>query len=199
MNLNDEQRQAERRRLAAAFDGVLDEPVPERLQALLREPAAAPSVVDLAAARRQRRPLSGWAAWGGMAASLLLGVQLGTRWPDGAAGDPRQLASGPLAQALETRLASAPGGAIVLPISFQARDGRYCRSFTTAERAGLACRDTDGAWVLQTLVAATPSPGAMRQAASALPAPVLEAVDAAIAGEPLNAEQERAARDRGWR
>lgn len=39
----------------------------------------------------------------------------------------------------------------------------------------------------------------MRQAASALPPAVLAAVDAAMAGDALNAEQEKAARDAGWR
>lgn len=201
MNLTDEQRHAERRRLAAAFDGVLTEPVPERLSALLREPAtaAAPAVVDLAAVRAQRRAMASWMAWGGMAASLLLGTLIGLAWRTGAGSDPRLLASGPLAQALDTQLASAPGGPIAVPISFKAKDGRYCRSFSTAQRAGLACRDADGAWALQTLVAASPATGGLRQAASALPAAVLEAVDAAIAGEALDAAQEKAARDKGWR
>lgn len=201
MNLNEEQLQAERRRLANAFDDVLTEPVPDRLSALLREPAPAPApaVIDLATARAQRRRMSSWLAWGGMAASLLLGTVIGTQWPTGGGSDPRPLASGPLAQALDTQLASAPGGAIAVPISFKAKDGRYCRSFTTERSAGLACRDADGAWALQTLVAAAPHTGGMRQAASALPAPVLEAVEAAMAGEALNAEQEKAARDHRWR
>lgn len=197
MNLNEEQLQAERRRLAAAFDGVLTEPVPDRLGALLSEPA--PAVTDLATVRARRRPMSTWMAWGGMAASLLLGTLIGARWHAGADSDPRQLAGGPLARALDTQLASEPGGAIAVPISFKAKDGRYCRSFTTEQAAGLACRDADGAWALQTLVAATTRTSGMRQAASALPASVLEAVDAAMAGEALNAEQERAARDNGWR
>ena len=51
-------------------------------------------------------------------------------------------------------------------------------------------------------VAALPGPatadGHLRQAASALPASVLAAVDAQAAGDPLNAAQERAARDAGW-
>lgn len=201
MNLNDTQRQAERRRLAAAFDDVLTEPVPDRLSALLREPSAAsaPKVIDLDAVRAQRRSMSSWMAWGGMAASLLLGAVIGTRFQAGAGDDPRQLASGPLARALDTQLASAPAGPIAVPISFKAKDGRYCRSFSGDRSAGLACRDSDGAWVVQTLVATQPSTGGMRQAASALPAAVLEAVDAAMAGEALSAEQEMAARDNRWR
>ena len=62
-----------RAQLADAFDPVLDEPVPARLQALFGAPAAegasgpAPTPpIDLAEERRRRR--GGWMAWGGMAA-----------------------------------------------------------------------------------------------------------------------------------
>lgn len=179
--------QAERRRLAAAFDPVLDEPVPQRLRALLT-PAAAP-VVDLAAVRAGRRRMPTWAAWGGMAATLLLGTLLGTRLAPPvapAATSPGDLiATGDVAQALEHRLASDTPGAVAVQLSFKDQRGRYCRSFTTSR------------------VAALPGPatadGHLRQAASALPASVLAAVDAQAAGDPLNAAQERAARDAGWR
>lgn len=196
MNLNEDQLRAERRRLSAAFDGVLDEPVPDRFKALLAEPA--PQVVDLGAVRVQRRAMSSWAAWGGMAATLVLGTLIGTRLaPSG--GDDRLVARGEIARALDTQLASAPAGAVAVQISFKARDGRWCRSFSTAASAGLACREADGAWALQQLAAITASGPGMRQAASSLPPSVLAAVDAAMAGEALNADQERAARDAGWR
>lgn len=196
MNLNEDQLRAERRRLSAAFDGVLDEPVPDRFKALLAEPA--PQVVDLGAVRAQRRAMPSWAAWGGMAATLVLGTLIGTRLaPSG--GDDRLVARGEIARALDTQLASAPAGAVAVQISFKARDGRWCRSFSTAASAGLACREADGAWALQQLAALTASGPGMRQAASSLPPSVLAAVDAAMAGEALNADQEKAARDAGWR
>lgn len=193
---DDELLKAERRRMAAAFDDVLAEPVPARFKALLAEPA--PQVVDLGAVRAQRRGMSSWAAWGGMAATLVLGTLIGTRLaPTG--GDDRLLASGAIARALDTQLASAPGGAVAVQISFKARDGRWCRSFSTAAQAGLACRETDGAWALRQVAPATANGGGMRQAASSLPPAVLAAIDEALAGEALNAEQEKAARDAGWR
>jgi Anti-sigma factor NepR len=197
MNLNDEQLKAERRRLSAAFDGVLNEPVPDRLKALLAEPA--PQVVDLGAVRAQRRGMSNWAAWGGMAATLVLGTLIGTRLaPSGGEGT-GLVATGAIARALDQQLASAPAGPVAVQLSFKAKDGRYCRSFSTAASAGLACREPDGAWALQQVVAvAAPPSGGMRQAASSLPAAVLAAVDASMAGEALNAEQERVARDTGW-
>lgn len=202
---DDELLKAERRRMAAAFGDMLDEPVPARLSALLApSPASgAAPVVDLAAARAQRRGMSSWAAWGGMAATLVLGTLLGTRLaPSGgnAAADGRLVASGTIAQALDHQLARETTGAVAVQISFKARDGRWCRSFTTRAAAGLACREADGAWALEQVVAAAPSAGSgMRQAASALPPAVLAAVDAAMAGDALNAEQEKAARDAGWR
>ncbi|CAM4040339.1 hypothetical protein [Roseateles saccharophilus] len=195
--------QAERRRMAAAFGEVLDEPVPGRLKALLAEPTA--QVVDLGAVRVQRKAMSSWAAWGGMAATLVLGTLLGTRLApsDGDALDRgRLVATGAIARALDRQLASAPeaGAAVAVQLSFKARDGRWCRSFTTAASAGLACREGDGSWALQQVAAVTAAPaGGMRQAASALPPSVLAAVDGLMAGAALGPEQERAARDAGWR
>jgi hypothetical protein len=192
---------AERRRMAAAFADVLKEPVPDRLRALLAEPAA--EVVDLGAVRAQRRGMSNWAAWGGMAATLVLGTLMGTRLApsDGDGLDRgRLVATGSIAQALERQLASASDGPVAVQISFKAKDGRYCRSFSAAASAGLACRDADGVWALQQVVAMAPSGSSgMRQAASALPPAVLAAVDANMAGEAFNADQEKAARDAGWR
>lgn len=192
---DDELLKAERARMAAAFDGVLGEPVPERLRALLAEP----KVVSLDAARTARRPgMNRWAAWGGMAATLVLGTLIGTRLAPVGVED-RLIANGAIAEALTTQLASAPAGPVAVQISFKSRDGRWCRSFTTGTQAGLACRDTDGAWVLQQLAAAQAGSGVMRQAASSLPPSVLAAVDATIAGEALSADQEKTARDAGWK
>ncbi len=201
---DDEMLKAERRRMAAAFDEVLHERVPTRLQALLAEPARPAEAVDLAARRAQRRGMASWAAWGGMAATLLLGTLIGTRLApsDGALDGGRLVASGAVAQALDRQLASAPegGAAVAVHLSFKAKDGRWCRSFSTAATAGIACREADGHWALQQLAAlpAAPSTG-LRQAASNLPPSVLAAVDELIAGEALDAGQERAARDAGWR
>jgi hypothetical protein len=193
---------AERQRMAAAFGDVLKEPVPDRLKALLAEPAPAPQVVDLGAVRAQRRGMSSWAAWGGMAATLVLGTVVGMRLaPTGVDAHGRLVATGAIDKALNEQLASASPGAVAVQVSFKAKDGRYCRSFTTDASAGLACRQPDGAWALQQLAAASAagSGSGMRQATSSLPPSVLAARDEAMAGEALNAEQEKAARDAGWK
>lgn len=196
----DELLKAERRRMAAAFDDVLDEPVPDRLKALLAAPAPAPQVVDLGAARAQRRAMSSWAAWGGMAATLVLGTLVGMRLaPSGVDAQGRLLATGDIDRALTGQLASASPGAVAVQVSFKAKDGRYCRSFSTDAAAGLACRQPDGAWALQQLAAVPAPAGGMRQAASGLPPSVLAAIDEAMAGDALNAAQEKAARDAGWK
>lgn len=198
MNLSEDQLKAERRRLAAAFDGVLDEPVPDRLKALLAEPT--PQVVDLGAVRAQRRAMSSWAAWGGMAATLVLGTLIGMQLtPPGVDERGHLVASGDIDKALSRDLASHSPDAVTVQLSFKAKDGRYCRTFSTHESAGLACRQSNGTWALQHLAAVDASGSRMRQAASSLPPSVLAAVDAAIDGDALNPEQELAARDAGWK
>lgn len=201
-----EQERALRSRVEAAFGAVLDEPVPQRLLEALQSPA----VIDLAAARAARAPRR-WRGpeWGAMAACLAIGLFAGRALlaPSAenapfatAAG--RLLARGALDRALTTQLSSEPGGGVALPVSFAADDGRWCRSFVLARGslAGLACRHGDG-WQVELLAAAGPAApaGSVRPAATALPEPVLRAIDARIAGEPLDAAAERAARAGGWR
>jgi len=207
--------EAQRQRVTAAFAEVLDEPVPDRLAAMLAAPPAAPAsapVVDLAerrVRRETRAPGFGWAQWGGMAACLCLGIALGLRIAGPSAGDVagafvrdtggRMLASGPLERALSAGLASeGVRDGVALRLSFVARDGQYCRAFSTDRLAGLACRDAGG-WAIETAVAVPPTvESGMRQATSPLPRAVLDLVDARIAGTTLSADEERAARERGW-
>lgn len=203
------QMQAQRRRVEAAFAPVLAEAVPDRLAGLLAPAPATPAapVVDLAAAREvratARRAMPGWAAWGGMAASVVLGVVIGLQFAGGNSdiglrGD-KLVAGGAVDRALSGQLASASAGPVAVQLTFVDRSGAYCRTFSTGAIAGLACRE-NGQWTVQT-VAATEraAEGTMRQAASSLPRAVLDAVDERIAGDALDAERERAARDQGWR
>lgn len=207
-----------RERLQSAFRPALKEPVPDRLlQALQAAPAVAATtgaVIDLAPAREARRTsgarhwMQDWTAWGGIAASLLLGVLIGKFVPgsgaDAAAFEAeagRLVARGAIERALSTQSAGVPvaGGAVAVQLSFVDKAGHYCRTFTTAAMAGLACRD-GARWTLQQSAAVEAGPsGAMRQAASALPAAILGAVDQRIDGTPLDAAAEQAALRGGWR
>lgn len=206
----------QRTRLAAAFGTVLDEPVPERLAKLLQTPPVASlpgqasAVVNLAEVRTARariRHIPSWAQWGGMAASVMLGMLLGTQYggngADTAIGlnEGRLLAGGAIDKALSSQLASEPlaGAAVSVQLSFVDKNGSYCRTFSTSAMAGLACQQ-GGQWAVQNLAALDAKPsGEVRQAATPLPRTVLDAVDQRIAGGTLDASGERKARQQGWR
>lgn len=207
-------REVERqRRLRAgvqdAFASVLEEPVPDRLKALIGgddEPLVLRPQLGRAKPRPQTFRTAHWAA---IAASLVVGAGLGL-----AAGfgpdllDPapistdggRLAARGPLAAALDAQLASAPSGTVQIGLSFRAQDQAYCRTFVVeaTRLAGLACRESEG-WTIRATAEAPAGQGDYRTAASATPAPILSAVEGLIAGEPLDAAGEAAARARGWR
>lgn len=206
-----------RARLSAAFDEALDEPVPERLRALLAPaaeavpasvPVAPTPVADLAAARAARRERAGWgwAQWGGMAASLALGLVVGPRL----IGDAPELermadgglrAGGALAAALDRQPSGERGAAAQVALSFVEQGGTYCRAFTLSGggSAGVACR-TGEAWQVRQLErAGAAQSGEYRMAATALPPSLLQAIDAMRAGDTLDAGAERAAREKGWK
>ncbi len=206
----------QRLQLVAAFDAVLDEPVPDRLTQLLKPVAAAAApakaaVIDLADARAQRqarRAMPTWAQWGGMAASLLLGAVLSLQWAGHSADRGMALSQGQLVadgsidKALSQQLASEPqpGAAVAVQLSFVDKSGNYCRTFSTASMAGLACQN-HGQWVLASMTAVDSVTAAseVRQAATALPPAVLDAVDQRIAGTALDGAAERQAREHAWR
>ncbi|MGH6952115.1 MAG: anti-sigma factor family protein [Vitreimonas sp.] len=188
--------------LAQAYAGALDEPVPQHLRDILQPPqqqAASAEIVQLA---QRRAPNWSMREWGAMAASLAAGLVLafgliGANPPMIAATDNGLSARGPLAAALDRQLAADEGGAVRIGVSFRAQDGAYCRTFdlTRKNTSGLACRG-DGGWRVD-MTAAHVAGGEVRMADSA--PEILAAVDARIAGAPLDATAEARARDAGWR
>jgi hypothetical protein len=201
-----------RRDVSAAFAGVLDEPVPARLQAPSTGKVLSFEAARSARARTQAAapvPKRTWPKWAALAATVVVGVLAGGVWLDAGKGDGdfvsadaggRMTARGELAGALSRQLASeaSPGSAVRIGVSFATRDGGYCRSFSAGAKAGLACRDGE-AWRVPVLTdTAAAAAGEYRQAASA-PQAVLEAIDERIAGTTLDAAAERAARERGWK
>lgn len=193
-------------RVRGAYAGVLDETVPERLAALVAKPAAS-NVTPLAAHRVARAPVAARSRlpqWMAVAAMLVLGVGVSLfminesdPWAETATG---LVARGELDAALTQQLAGSLGtGGPQLGISFRDRDGAWCRTFhldREAPVAGLACR-SGAEWQLRVMADAGPREAGLRTA-GAMPLAVLEAVDAAIEGEPADAAAERAARDSGW-
>jgi len=196
-----DRQRALRDRIAGHFQPVADAPVPAHLAALLDRS----SNVTTFPAKRGR---FGWggspARFAALAATLVIGLVLGQVLPRGPVAplgehDGAIVAQGGLARTLDTQLASAPSdGAYRIGVSFVAQDGRFCRTFSGADGAGLGCHGADG-WSLERFVgdrgpdAAT----AYRQAGSAS-AEILAAAQEMMAGEPLDAEGERRARDGGW-
>jgi len=189
-----ERHRALARRLSAAYAPVLDEPVPSQL---------------ISAARQQPAARRGPPQWAAMAACLVAGVAGGvvlTRYAGPQEGpimarDGGLVAMGRLETALTSQLASQ-GGPIKLGLTFRTAAGRYCRTFQSPEDrlAGLACREPGG-WTLQATARMAPAQtqGEYRTAGSDTPGAVLAAVDGLIAGSPLDAAAERAARDSGWK
>lgn len=206
------QHKALRTRIHTAFNKVLDEPVPARLLQVVRSGPRVSGKTNVVPLRRHRAQLWAWPQWSAIAASLIVGViagrlllvRSGVPGPIVARGG-RILASGTLAGALSDRLAAdqTDSDQVRLGVSFRSRSGNYCRTFALAAPAalaGLACHAADG-WQVQVL-ARTESPGtgsgAYRQAASSMPSAVIAAVSHLIAGEPLDAHAEAAARARHW-
>lgn len=216
--------EAERRlraKLQGHFDPVMQEPVPEAWKAMIAAAAKEGAddehkVVSLAAARAEKaekaaretrstersRPfMQRWGSGLAIAASLVLGLFVGTQLSlDGAVTERggTLVASGSLAKGLDTQLASAQDeGAVRILTSFQREDGDYCRVFATSGTSGIACRDEAG-WVLErTIKDGMGQESEYRQAGSAGLELMATAQDMAR-GEPLDAGQEKAARDKGW-
>jgi len=207
--------QALRQKLRAAFDDVLDEPVPERLTQAART-APTSSVTELSRVRNEKRDRTPrrWSLpqWSAMAASLVLGVFVGhaiLRSPASSpivARDGRLVAQDSLAEALSNQLASdqAAKAPVQLGLSFRSKTGEFCRTFVWREGdglAGLACREGE-IWQIETAVpneTLATGNGNYRRAGAELPLAVLQAVEGRIECEPLDASGEAAARQKGWR
>ena len=194
-----EQEKALRVQLTGNFAPVLDEGLPDRLTSLLSG-----SVTNL----DERRDLmtTRWyqpsvRQWSAMAASLVVGLMIGGTALNRDAGyvqdnDGQIVASGDLADALDTQLAATQGSnpAVRIGMSFAAKDGGYCRTFESAALDGIAC--TVGSdWKLRQTRSGNGASEYRQASAGAL----AEAAVAMMAGEPLDAAGERAAKEKGWR
>lgn len=185
-------------RLKDAFDPIAMAPVPERFQTELREPA---EVVDFASARRARRmpPVTQWMS---IAASLAVGILVGTMVPREVGPvlqieDGKIFASAELNRALDTELASAPAGKVRIAVTFRDHAGQICRSFTTQGSSGLACHG-NGRWQLKGLFAAPEGQASDYRMAAGMNPNLAALVDSAIEGEAFDAAQERAALQHHW-
>ena len=194
-----ESEKALRTQLTGHFGLVLDEALPERLTSLLTGNITA--IDDYRSANSTRSYKASKMQWGAMAASLVVGLMIGGTALDRDAGlvqtDGKQLvASGALADALNTQLASTQGTnpEIRIGTSFAATGSGYCRTFESAALDGIACSNGSEWQLRQTLSGNGASE--YRQASAGV---LAEAAAAMMSGDPLDAASEKAAKDKGWR
>jgi anti-sigma factor RsiW len=153
-----------------------------------REPA---SVRSASSTPRPARRLPGWAP---MALCLLAGLAIGRlalpppATISGASVAPA-IATGPLAQALNTRPSGAPG-AVRIGATFRTANGPYCRTFQAPAGAGLACRE-GAVWRVRAIGPAGPTGAAMPEA-------VRMTASAIGGGLPLDAASEARAIKARW-
>lgn len=191
-----EAERALRAKLSAHFDPVAAEPVPNRLAALL-----AGNISSLSERRIAKWYQPSAMQWGAMAASLVVGLIIGGTALNQDAGYVRDdggqvIASGALAEALDTQLAStqAPSAKVRIGTSFANADGQYCRTFESASLDGIAC-NSDGNWQLRR----TMSGGGASDYRQASAGKLAEAAAAMMADDPLDAAAEKAAVEADWK
>ena len=199
-----EQHLAFETRLRGAFDTVAAAPVPERLAQSIKP--SSDKIVQFIAPRRASNDDGrwGWLQGAAIAATLVLGIGLGTTLNSGRASSPvevrggQMFAAAQLDDALNQQLASAHSGDVRLGITFRDQRGAICRTFTDQRSSGLACRIGDD-WQLRGLFAAPEGQtGDYRMAAGTDPS-LAALIDSTMEGEPFDADQEKAAKARDWR
>jgi anti-sigma factor RsiW len=208
-----------RAKIQSAYEPELTEAVPERLLAAVRKSIRAPdsNIVDLKEARaaaqapprvQPRKPT--WRFAASMAASLVIGVGVGLfawRHSDSIMiqnSGGALVASGALDRGLSNQLAGdrSPASTVDIGLSFLAKSGDYCRTFTIlggASSAGLACRH-EKRWEIRALAqpGSTGGSSEYRTASSSLSPAIVSAVEQQISGEPLERSAEIAALKRQW-
>ena len=213
--------------LQSAYAPVLDEPVPAGLLDLLAVPepvaVAANDVLPPGANDTHRATLPharrwAWPQLGAMAASLVLGLLMGSHLlgpHSSTSGDALALnvatdgsitAQGHLRDALEQRVGGTdldPNSNVAVGLTFRNHAQQFCRTFTLDNASsGIACKQADG-WVVADLERATSAPasavGAYRTAGSAFSPTLLQAIDSMRDGDTLDAAGETAAKAKGWK
>lgn len=189
-----------RETLAGHYAPIAAEPVPDRLSAFLK---ADEHVVDLAQARAERTRRTRLPVWtsSAIAASLVLGVGIGTQLPEKSTigtRDGAMVAQGTLDRALTTQLAAAQNDApFRILVSFKERGGSVCRGFDSADIAGIACRTGDD-WALRRIQSSRAFQNTGYRQANSSASDILSAAQDMADASAFDAAQEQAARANGW-
>lgn len=187
-------------KLGAHFAPILNQPVPDRLAAMLQPEPQTAEVVSFGQERAKRglAPMvRRWAPIAGpaLAASLVLAFFQpwnSTDLPTGYANDR-------LAGVLDTQLAAAQaaGADTRILVSFQNDAGEYCRAYRMSDVGGIACRDSTGWEINREYTLDGAQTTEYRQAGSE--AELLAAVQDMAPDGALTAEEEAEAKSNGWR
>ena len=171
-----------------------------RMTAARAERAEAAGQGKLKVGKAAPRAWRGGLQWLAIVVGLAVGVAAGLAggrylWPQEesvAVTDGVLTAAGPLEAALGSQMTDQKGP-VTVGASFRTARGRFCRTFRSRpdNLAGVACRQGDGGWALQTVTVLGPS--------DAMPRAVQTAMGGLISGVPLDEAAERAARDKGWK
>lgn len=192
-----EQHRRLRAALKGAFDPVMARPVPETLEAMIRDSA---KVTAIETARKPAIATHWWRNAGAVAAALVVGVMVGQLVrpvSEITADGTSVMASGSVLQALDGQLASTQGDAPVrMLVTFENAEKQYCRAFETRAQTGIACREAEG-WQIRLLRSDGEAQKSQYRQAGSLDV-IAEAQELAV-GEPLDAEGEAAARAKGWK
>lgn len=205
------------------YDPIAEEPVPASWTAMIAAAATQDEaekrlkVISLASFRAKRaeqaareaadagRPRPFAQRWGtgiAIAASLVLGLFVGSQVTSNGPVRERNgalVASGTLATGLDAQLASAGDeGAVRILTSFQRQGGDYCRVFASQGMSGIACKDKAG-WVLERTINGAAAQGSEYRQAGSAEMELMTAAQDMAQGAPLDAEQEKAAKAKGWR
>ena len=196
--------------LRASFAPVLHDAIPQQLSDTARRarPATHPEGKAKVAPWRAvfAWQLPAVVALVALAGAVFLGRMLGSQPATTlTTHDGRMLATGSLANALTQQAGGSEPlqSGIVIGLSYLAKAGTYCRTFTVKDSeslAGLACRESDG-WHIQALAQTGPRSALAqyRMAGVLVPTLVLIAVENTIDGSPLDPKSESAARASDWR
>ena len=200
-----EQHRAFETRLRAPFDAVAAAPIPQRLAEMVGPPSA--EILPFSAPRRASNDRRHWPLpqWASIAATLVLGIGLGTTLGTDRGAAPveihggKMFAAGELDATLDRQLASATASdGARIGLTFRDQSGVVCRTFIDQRSSGLACREGEG-WQVRGMFAAPEGQDGDYRMAAGMDPNLAALVDSTIGGEAFDAGQEQAARNRDWR
>lgn len=203
-------------RLQASFAPVAEAPVPGEWVDAIRHATERPvaQVIDFASARDRKEALASTGAqrfrrapWAGaaVAASLVLGIFIGSQWQGRVGNGPivarngALVATGTLGTVLDGQLASAQNGASIRIMgTFRRAGGNVCRVFSGPQASGIACH-AGHVWQVQHLLPGSTDASATYRQAGSHAAELMAMAQNMATGDPLDANQEREAKAAGWR